>query len=109
MARIALTENGEKTGRFFDDKKADHYTEGSTWNGSNHISDATGSQSEHESLYRTKSGVYILNCYSAWQGSRDTCEIITKEAAAKWFVKNNYQEKNLPEELKNQVAELEVK
>jgi hypothetical protein len=108
MSRIALSENGEKTGRFFDDKKADLYKEDTNWNGNNWISEATGSQWSHESVYRTAGGAYVLNCYSQYEGSEETYEIISKREAAEWFVKNNYKEDELPEELKKQVEELEV-
>lgn len=109
MGRITLSENGEKTGRFFNDKKADLYKEDTNWNGNNWISEATGSQWSHEFIYRTKGGIYVLNCFSDYQGSHETYEIISKEQASEWFVKNNYSDENLPDELKKQVAELEVK
>ena len=108
MSRISITENGEKTGRFFDDKKADLYKEDEKHDGHNFISEATGSQWEHEAIYCTKGGVYVLNHYSQYQGSRETYEIISKEEAAGWFVKNNYEDESLPDELKKQVADLEI-
>jgi len=109
MSRISITENGEKTGRFFDDTKADLYKEGQKHDGRNFISEATGSQWDHEAIYRTKGGVYVLNHYSQYQGTQETYEIISKEEAARWFVKNNYEDENLSEELKKQIADLEVK
>jgi len=109
MSRISITENGWKIGRFFDNEKADLYKEDCTHDGNNWISEATGSQWEHEAIYHTKGGVYVLNHYSQCQGSREIYEIISKEEAARWFVKNNYEDVNLPEELKKQVEELEIK
>lgn len=68
---------------------AEQFDEATHWNGSNHISVATGSQWEHERLYRTKSGRWVLNTWSQWQGSRETWIEIDNEAAAKWLVTNN--------------------
>ena len=79
--RIALT-NG--SGRWFSDhweEKGDHY-------GRNWISRATGSQFEHEGLYRTKGGRFILNHWSQWKGSTETYKEISNEDAAVWFSKN---------------------
>lgn len=42
------------------------------WNGSNHISQATGSQWEHESLLRTAGGWWVLHRWSQWQGVSPT-------------------------------------
>jgi hypothetical protein len=69
MKKIALVENGEKTGKFFDMDKATKYEEDTYWNGNNHISKATGSQWSHEILFKTASGKWVLNCYSQYQGS----------------------------------------
>lgn len=88
MSRVALTDEG---GRWFDDDKADRFDEDTYWNGSNHISKATGSQWEHEAMYRTAGGVWILNCWSQCQGSVETYEEISKKSAAAWFVKNGHE------------------
>jgi len=106
MKKIALSENGEKTGRFFDKDKASKYDEDTYWDGNNHISKVTGSQWSHETLYRTASGKWVLNCYSNYQGSVETYEIINPAAASRWFVKNEYDD--IPNELKDEVTELEV-
>lgn len=108
MNRIAISENGEKTGRWFDSEKAECFKEDTFWNGSNRISKSTGSQWHHEAIYVTKSGVFILNKYSDFQGSRDTYEIIEKEEAAEWFVKNEYSDDEIPEIFKAEVNALEI-
>lgn len=84
MKRIAIT-NGN--GKWFDADSAEAITETSTHDGRNHISDATGSQTEHETLYRTKGGKWILNHYSDWQGTTETYEEINNEDAARWMAK----------------------
>ena len=106
MKKIALSENGAKTGKFFDSEKSTKYDENTFWNGNNHISKVTGSQWNHEILYKTASGKWVLNCHSQYEGSVDTYEIISSAAAARWFIKNEFND--IPDELKNEVTELEV-
>ncbi|MDD3380017.1 MAG: hypothetical protein PHD68_02215 [Rugosibacter sp.] len=76
-------------GSWFDMDVAESFGEDTWWNGNNHISRATGSQWEHEMLWRTKSGKWVLNHWSQMQGSRETWEEIDNEQAAKWLVLNN--------------------
>jgi hypothetical protein len=76
-------------GKWFDLESAQCWEEDTWFNGSNHISSATGSQWEHEKLYRTKSGKWVLNHWSQYQNSAETWEEIDNETAAKWLVKNN--------------------
>lgn len=77
-------------GQWFDLDKAKCFDESSWFDGSNHISHATGSQWEHEALYRTRGGRWILHSWSQWQGSRDEWIEIDDAAAAKWLVRNGY-------------------
>jgi len=74
---------------WFDLESATMYKEDTWWNGNNHISCATGSQWEHEALWRTKSGRWILNHWSQYQGSSESWEEISDVEAAKWLVINN--------------------
>ena len=50
MRRQALTDG---TGRWFDLDAAKRFDEATIWDGRNRISLATGSQWDHEALYRT--------------------------------------------------------
>lgn len=102
MSRVALTDG---SGRWFDPTKARSWDEERVWNGQNHISKATGSQWDHERLYLTASGKWILNRWSQWLGKLDTFEEITREEAAAWFARN---EMDPPEELVDAVDALEV-
>lgn len=92
-------------GRWFAIDRAEKVDEGTRWNGNNHISLATGSQWEHEALYRTAGGKWVLNSWSQWQGSSETWEEIEDEAAAAWLVRNEYQDAQIPEALRPLVAE----
>ena len=87
MKRVVLTDG---SGSWFDAEAAESFSEETRWNGNNHISKATGSQWEHEALYRTKGGLWILNHYSQ-QGDAETYAIITNSEAAAWLVTNDYE------------------
>jgi hypothetical protein len=86
-SRIVLTDG---TGRYFDGAKAQSWDEATRWNGNNHISRATGSQWEHERLYRTPAGIYVLHHWSQWQGSTESYEQISADEAAAWLSRNEH-------------------
>lgn len=105
MNRVVLTDG---SGRWFDTEKAQEFKEATRWDGSNNISRATGSQWEHETLYRTASGLFILNHWSQYQGSKDTYEQISVAEAAKWCSINEHDPETLPREVQEQFAALEL-
>lgn len=88
MKRIPLTDG---SGRWFDLDKATKFEEATRWNGNNHVSRATGSQFEHEALYRTGAGRWVLNHWSQWQGSLERYEEIDDAAAAAWLATNEHE------------------
>jgi hypothetical protein len=88
MQRQTLTDG---TNRWFDLDKVKTFKEARQFDGRNHISLATGTQWDHETLYRTASGHWILHAWSQWQGSRETYEEIDNEQAAAWLVRNEYE------------------
>lgn len=79
------------------------WEEGTRWNGNNHISLATGSQWDHQTLHRSRKGRYYVERTSQWQGSTPSCEWVSPEDAARWLLANN---EGLPDDLK--ALELEV-
>lgn len=86
-------EHGDKVlDGWFDPDKAEAYDESTTWNGNNHISDATGGQWEHEILYRTKSGRWVLHHWSQWQGTIPTYRFVTDEQAREWLLRCGHDE-----------------
>jgi len=103
MRRQALTDG---TGRWFDLDKAERFEVATFWDGRNRISLATGSQWDHECLYRTVSGRWIKHWWSQWQGTVDRWEEISEAEAAAWLVRNEWD----PEEagLGEQVRGLEL-
>jgi hypothetical protein len=78
------------------DKALAHWEEATYWNGSNHISKATGSQWNHQTLYKSSKGRYYIICESQYQGTPTTAEWLSREAAALWLLNNEH---DLPEDL----------
>jgi len=79
------------------------WDEDRVWNGSNHISRATGSQWDHEALYRSRKGRYYIEHTSQWQGKLDYATWIDHRSAAEWLLAND---EELPEDLKQLEAEI---
>jgi len=102
MKRIAIT---NQEGYWFDAEKAEQFDEESYWNGRNFISKATGNQWEHETLFKTRSGKWVLNHWSNFQGSLETYVEIDEEAAATWFLKQGM---DLPEGLEKFAQSFEI-
>lgn len=74
-----------------------HWGEDTFFDGHNRISKATGSQWEHQTLYRSRRGRYYVEHSSQWQGSRDTAEWVSNAEAARWLLANEHE---IPAELK---------
>lgn len=87
MKRIALTDG---SGRWFDAEKAERFEEARFFDGTNLRSKATGEKWDHEELYRTAGGRWILHHWSQWAGSVDSWREISPAAAAAWLVRNEY-------------------
>jgi hypothetical protein len=86
MDRIKLTDG---SGRWFNADAAQAWEESTYWDGHNYISHATGSQWEHERMYKTKGGVYVLHSWSQWQGTGPgSYEQISADDAARWLSKH---------------------
>ena len=75
-------------GGWLDLDRAKKYDEDTRWDGNNHISVATGSQWNHEALYCTRKGVYVINSWSQWQGSGESW---TRIDAADWLMRNGHE------------------
>jgi hypothetical protein len=86
MDRVVLDD-----GRWFDAQKARKFQEGKRFDGRNMISLATGSQWEHELLFRTAGGVWVLNRYSAYQGTSESWTEVSAGEAARWLVRNEHE------------------
>jgi hypothetical protein len=84
-------EDGDATGWcWFNADSAKEFNEGRHHDGNNWISKATGSQWEHESLYLTQRGRWVLNHWSNCQGSGESYTLISPDDAATWLVRNEH-------------------
>jgi hypothetical protein len=73
------------------------------WDGNNHISRATGSQWDHQTLYQSRKKRYYTEYTSQWQGSRPHVEWISREEAARWILSQDHE---LPEDLADLESEV---
>lgn len=80
------------------------WIEATDFNGRNQISRATGSQWNHETLYRSRRGRYYIECTSQWQGSQGHCEWISPERAAAWL---SVMDADIPAELTEVADQIE--
>lgn len=85
------------------DNATAEWEEETDWNGNNHISRATGSQWNHQTLYRSRKGRYYIVNSSQWQGSLDSAEWVSPQEAARWLLQNEH---DLPEDLKEYADEV---
>jgi hypothetical protein len=65
------------------------WKEAAEWDGNNHISKATGSQWDHQTLHKSRKGRYWLECWSQWQPSTPHAEWISEHAAVSWLLHND--------------------
>lgn len=73
-----------------------HWKEATRWNGNNHISVASGSEFEHQTLYKSRKGRYYIEYTSQWQGATPSVEWVSNEEATRWLLANDHE---LPEDL----------
>lgn len=91
-------------GTVLDTDNATHWWgENTRWDGSNHISVATGSQWNHQRLYRSRKGRYYIERTSQWQGSTPGAEWVSKRDAAAWLLANEHE---IPDDLKTEAEEV---
>lgn len=102
MSRVALTD-GSKA--WFDTKAAVLFKEDTNFDGRNQISVPTGSQWDHEWLYYTKSGKWVLNDWSQYQGSAEGYRQISEQEAIDWLVQNRCFERSEMQSLPTSVRE----
>ena len=73
-----------------------HWNEATEFDGRDRVSLMTGSQWNHQRLYRSKKGRYYIVSWSDWQGSVASAEWVSAEDATRWLLLNHYP---IPEEL----------
>lgn len=86
MLRVnVFDEDGQLVG-WFNKETAKEFTEDTRWDGHNHISRATGSQWDHEQLYRTAGGNWVLYRWSQWEGVADRYQFLAEDEARTWLL-----------------------
>lgn len=85
-------------------KAAQRWEEDTQWNGNNRISVNTGSQWDHETLYRSSKGRYYIESESQWQGSTPSAHFVSSQEAAAWLLLNG---EEVPPDLAGVAAEVE--
>ena len=78
------------TGGIFEDSTTTDYDEATDFDGHNHISCATGTQWDHETLMVTQSGTPIIWRHSQRQGARCSFREIEPSEAAEWLAANGH-------------------
>ena len=73
------------------DRATQSWKEDTNWDGNNHISVATGSQWDHQKLYRSRKGRYYIENTSQWQGRMPSAEWISHRGAASWLLANDHE------------------
>ena len=105
MTRVAIT-NGK--GAWFNTDSAQKIEEESYHDGYNFISEATGSQWEHECLWITRGGKFVLNHWSQYQGGVETYKLIDKKEAAEWISKQSFEWDDIPGIFRGEVESFEI-
>ena len=82
---------------------AAHWDEKGDWNGRNYISRATGSQWNHQELYKSRKGRYYIEHSSNFQGSQPHAEWVSPQEAARWLMLMEYE---LPGDLQQYAEEI---
>jgi hypothetical protein len=100
--RVPLTDG---SGAWFSTDSAVMFDEDTRWDGRNRISVPTGSQWEHQILFYTKSGKWVLNDYSNYQGTREGYAQIDESAAVAWLIQNRHTESKKLEKLPESVRQ----
>lgn len=72
------------------------WDEDTRWDGRNHISLATGTQWDHQTLYRSRKGRFYLEHTSQWEGKTPSAEWVSHRTAVSWLLTNEHE---IPEDL----------
>jgi len=102
MGRTALTDG---SGAWFLTESAVLFREQTKFDGRNQISVPTGSQWEHEYLYFTKSGKWVQNCWSNYQGRGESYSQIDEATAIAWLIQNECFDRGELEELPKSIQD----
>ncbi len=89
MRKQELTDN---SGRWFDLDTAKQWREATCWaGGPDDVSRATGGEHQHEKLFLTTHGTFVLHSWDDANPTFDTWQEADWENAVKWLISNGYQ------------------
>jgi hypothetical protein len=91
VSRISIITYDELTGDrtlegHFDPSQCESFDEATRWDGNNNVSVNTGGKYEHEQLYRTPGGRWVLKRWSQWQGVETTYRFLDDTQAQEWLL-----------------------
>lgn len=89
MPRINATMPNGQTGHFHSET-ATHYNEDTYYQGRNEVSRATGTPWDHETLYRTQHGRWVLNTWGDRQGTPEAWRYTDAATAKSWLLRNHH-------------------
>lgn len=75
---------------WFNSDSATAYREATDWDGSNDVSVNTSTQWDHQTLYRTSKGRWVLNNWSQRQDTAERYEFIDDDTAKTWLLHNKH-------------------
>lgn len=75
---------------WFDADAATSWPEATRFDGRNYVSRATGTEWDHETLYRTSRGRWVVNWFSQWQGTPERWRFVDEATAFAWLAENNH-------------------
>lgn len=89
MARTNVYEYDEYEGRrlvgWYDPKACEKYEESQHWDDQNMVSDVAD-RYDHQILYRTRGGRWVLHEWSQWAGRRATDQFVSDDQAREWLL-----------------------
>lgn len=96
MSKYSILQDNGSLIIFNTEKACAEYEEAKDWDGRNNISRATGSQWEHEAMYKSSKGRWYIENWSDWQGSLPSARHVSEAEACAWLLKNDHK---LPKDL----------
>jgi hypothetical protein len=88
LDEYAPDERRPVVGWYDPDKAVAAINENTEWNGNTLVSVVAGGAFEHETLYLTKAGRWVLYHWSQWQRTAPTSQFLTATEARDWLTRN---------------------
>ena len=79
-----------KSSGWFDAENSVRFAEATYWDGDHFISRETGSRWDHQELFRTSHGNWVLHSWSAYESVRNRFRCICESEAIQWLTRNDH-------------------